>query len=244
MILAAGNGTRLRPLTDHMPKALVEVGGRPLIDIQMERLQKAGFRDITVNVHHFADMLEDHIMSHRPAGADIHISSERERLLNTGGAIKKAGKALLERDSVSPLLVHNTDILSNADLMSLYRASIGHDAFLLVSKRDSSRGLFFDSEMHLRGWKNFKTGEVKSPLPDFDERNYERYAFSGIHVIAPAAIRTMEKWPDEFSVIDFYLQEAASLDIRGYAAPYELRLLDVGKPAALESAAAFLHSVE
>ena len=243
MILAAGMGTRLRPLTDRMPKALVSVNGQPLIDIQMEKLLSAGFSDITVNVHHFADMLEDYVLTHYSDKANVHISSEREKLLNTGGALKRARKYFHDCDDPSPVLVHNVDILSNADLSALYSKAVGVDALLLVSKRNSSRGLFFDKDMRLVGWQNFKTGETKSSIAGFRPEDYVSYAFSGIHVIAPRALESMDHWGDEFSIIDFYIQEAVHLNICGCVASADFRLLDVGKIDVIDEAGKFLSSL-
>ncbi len=239
MILAAGKGTRLRPLTDRLPKALVPVNGVPLVIKQINKLRANGFTDITVNVHHFADMLCGYLADNAPAGVNIRISSEREKLLNTGGALRKAAEMLLSGDYGNPVLVHNVDILSNADLSELYRHSFAHDATLLVSERNSSRRLLFDSTtMRLVGWKNLTTGEIRTPFSSIDEAECLSLAFSGIHIISPALLRKMQKWPDEFSVIDFYLEECRDSDIRAEFVP-SLRLLDVGKLDTLAEAAAF-----
>lgn len=243
MILAAGKGTRLRPLTDSIPKALVEVGGMTLVMRQMNDLKRFGFNDITVNVHHFADMLCDYISKNAPDGVDVHISSEREHLLNTGGALKKAADLLLSGGYSLPVLVHNVDILSNVDLRAFFEKSIPHDATLLVSKRNSTRQLYFEPEtMRLRGWRNLVTGETKSPYADFNPDGCVNYAFSGIHTVSARALKAMEKWPDEFSVIDFYLQECENLDLRGIVSD-NLRLLDVGKLDTLREADEFARNL-
>lgn len=239
MILAAGRGTRLRPMTDHMPKALVEVGGKTLVGRQMDALKKSGFNDITVNVFHFADMLCDYLSRNTPAGISLHVSSERERLLDTGGALKKARTSLLADGYCRPVIVHNVDILSNADLAGFFRVSGKYDAALLVSERDSSRRLYFDREsMRLVGWGNLATGETRSPFRGFAPQKCRALAFSGIHAISPKALEAMDGWPEEFSVIDFYLKECAALDIRGIEAA-NLKLVDVGKLDTLRSADAF-----
>lgn len=239
MILAAGKGTRLRPLTDTMPKALVPVNGVPLVTLQINKLKAAGFTDITINVHHFADMLCRYIDTHTPEGVKIHISSERERLLNTGGALRKARNFLLGGDYAAPVLIHNVDILGNADLKVLYAHAFLHDATLLVSKRNSVRRLLFDKRnMRLAGWKNLTTGELRTPYDKLDETLCEDFAFSGIHVISPRLLKKMDVYPEEFSIIDFYLQECLSADITAEYVP-DLRLLDVGKTDTLEVAAAF-----
>lgn len=252
MILAAGKGTRLRPLTDSRPKALVEVGGEPLILRQLLRLQSFGFTDITVNVHHLAPMLCSYIEQHTPAGLTVHISHEEEQLLNTGGALKHARPLLLRPQKATtayelPVLVHNVDILSNAQLDAFFAQACGHDAALLVNNRGSSRQLYFHPQtMRLVGWKNLLTGETRSPIPNFNplEQQWKNYAFSGIHAISPKALKAMDDWPDTgFSIIDFYLQECTRLDIHGIVCQ-SLSLLDVGKPETLANADNFLKKIE
>lgn len=243
MVLAAGKGTRLKPLTDRMPKALVEVGGMPLIMRQLLDLKKFGFTDITVNVHHFAEMLCDYLAQNKPDGLQLQISSERDRLLNTGGAIKKAKNVLLADDYRFPVLIHNVDIVSNVDLNDFFGKSVNYDAALLVSKRNSTRQLYFEPEtMRLKGWQNLVTGETRSPYPDFCPGNCVNYAFSGIHALSPQAIRAMDSQPDEFSIIDFYLQECVRLEIHGVVSD-DLRLLDVGKLDTLHEAEKFIREL-
>ena len=160
MIFAAGLGTRLRPLTDNMPKALVPVAGKPMLERVVLRLKEAGFNDITVNIHHFGEQIIDFLRANGNFGANIHISDEREALLDTGGGIKKA-RPFLEGNE--PFLVHNADILSETDLAALYRhhQESGAEATLLVSERQTSRYLLFDGQYRLHGWTNKSTGEVK-----------------------------------------------------------------------------------
>ncbi len=243
MILAAGKGTRLRPLTDSIPKALVEVGGMTLIMRQMLDLKKFGFNDITINVHHFADMLCDYVSKNKPEGVEVHISSERDRLLNTGGALKKAAATLLSNNYELPVLIHNVDILSNVDLKTFFGEAEKHDATLLVSKRNSNRQLYFEPvTMRLRGWRNLTTGETKSPYSDFNPDECENYAFSGIHAVGKKALEAMSEWEDEFSIIDFYLQECELLDLCGVVA-HDLKLLDVGKLDTLHEADEFANTL-
>ncbi len=243
MILAAGKGTRLRPLTDRIPKALVEVGGMTLIMRQMLDLKKFGFNDITINVHHFADMLCDYVRENKPEGVEVHISSEKDRLLNTGGALKKAAATLLSNNYALPVLIHNVDILSNVDLKLFFDEAEKHDATLLVSKRNSNRQLYFEPEtMRLRGWRNLTTGETKSPYADFNPEQCVNYAFSGIHAVGKKALETMSAWEDEFSIIDFYLQECEHLDLCGVVA-HDLKLLDVGKLDTLHEADEFANAL-
>lgn len=163
MILAAGLGTRLRPLTDTMPKALVPVGGKPLLAHVIDRLQAAGYERLVINVHHFADQVEQYLCAHQNFGLDIAISDEREQLLDTGGGLKKAAPLF---DPDEPILIHNVDILDNVDYEWLRRQHLPEeDAVLLVSRRKTKRYLLFDNAMRLMGWTNIETGEVRSPFP-------------------------------------------------------------------------------
>ena len=153
LILAAGLGTRLKPLTLTMPKAMVHVCGKPLLQHQIERLKKAGCTNIVVNVHHFAEQIIDFLNTNQNFGIDIRISDERQELLNTGGAIKKAGPLFA---SDEPILVHNVDILHNADLGEFYRSHAASDcAVLMTSDRHSSRSLIArKDDNRLVGWHN------------------------------------------------------------------------------------------
>lgn len=242
MIFAAGLGTRLRPLTDTRPKALVEVAGKPLLEHVIERLKAAGFDDITINVHHFADMIVDYVKAHNDFGVKIQFSDERKLLLNTGGGIKKAAPLIWQDGSTGPVLIHNVDILSNADLRAFYETHREADAALLVSSRKTQRYLLFDETNRLVGWTNIATGEIKSPYPHLDPDRCRKYAFSGIHLFAPSLVKAMDTFDDVFSIIDFYLSACRDYRIFGY--PQEdLKLLDVGKLNTLDEAAAFLDDI-
>lgn len=236
MIFAAGLGTRLKPLTNTMPKALVPVGGKPLLEHLLVKLKAAGFRDVVINVHHFADMIEDWCQAHS-MGMHIWFSDEREQLLETGGGIKHAVPLL--RDAQDGFLIHNVDILSNADLRALAEAGRGRAATLLVSERDTQRYLLFDDDMRLVGWTNTNTGEVRSPYPNLAPQLYHKYAFAGIHYMNPRLFRFFEDFPERFSIIDFYLKVCAEEPIYGYVQP-NLRLMDVGKIDTLSDAEAFV----
>ena len=258
MILAAGLGTRLKPLTDTMPKALVPVGGKPLLDINIEKLQQAGYDRFVVNIHHFASQIVDHVQEQQYAPM-VHFSDESAQLLETGGGLKKAQE--LFRDD-EPILIHNVDILDNVDYQWFARQhQPDEDTVLLVSKRKTKRYLLFDNAMHLMGWKNIETGEVKSPFPwlresDFtiDDNlqvqpapncqlsilNYQlnAFAFSGIHSFSPRLFPLMERFPDRFAIIDFYLSVCHRSHIVGLVKP-DLQVLDVGKLDSLEEAERF-----
>ncbi len=239
MIFAAGLGTRLKPLTDTMPKALVRVGGRPLLEHVINRLKAAGAERIVVNVHHFASQVIDYLASHDSCfGLDIRVSDESDKLLDTGGGIKKAA-GLFAADS--PILIHNVDILSNVDLEWLYAGHCDNGATLLVSERKTKRYLLFDDAMRLVGWTNIETGEVRSPYAGLDVKSCRMFAFSGIHVFSPCLFPLMDTFPDKFGIIDFYLSVCDKVVIKGLVKP-DLRLLDVGKLDTLAEAERFLES--
>ena len=231
MIFAAGLGTRLKPLTDTMPKALVMVGGKPLIEHVVEKLKASGAERIVVNVHHFASQVIDYLQENDNFGVDVRISDESERLLDTGGGIKKA-RPLFMPDA--PILIHNVDILSNVDLDRLYYGHGDVDATLLVSERKTKRYLLFDDDMRLVGWTNTDTGEVKSPYPGLRVGDCRMLAFSGIHVFSPYLLEYMKTWEDKFSIIDFYLSICKDVPIRGVFDD-NLKLVDVGKFETLSS---------
>jgi len=244
MIFAAGLGTRLKPLTDTMPKALVPVAGKPLLEHTLQKLKSAGIRDVVINVHHFADMIEEWCQQH-PMGMNIWFSDERQQLLETGGGIKHAAHLL--SDARDGFLIHNVDILSNADLRAVSAFGRGKAATLVVSERETSRYLLFDDDMRLVGWTNIQTGEVKSPYPSIQKSNfkiqnssrYRKFAFAGIHYMNPSLFRYFSEWPDKFSIIDFYLSICNREPIYGFV-PTDLRLMDVGKIDTLAEAEEFL----
>ena len=285
MILAAGLGTRLKPLTDTMPKALVPVGGKPLLDLNIRKLQSQGYNRFVVNVHHFAQQIIDHIAAHYPQDSPftsqplslttnsspltpkILISDETEQLLETGGGLKKAQD--LFRDG-EPILIHNVDILDNVDYDWFASQHLpDEDAVLLVSRRKTKRYLLFDNAMRLMGWMNIETGEVKSPFQWLREAELtidedlsvhaqpnsqfstlksqfsistptlRAFAFSGIHSFSPHLFPLMERFPDRFPIIDFYLSVCHRSHIVGLLKD-DLKVLDVGKLDSLEQAEQFI----
>lgn len=239
MIFAAGLGTRLKPLTDTMPKALVRVGGEPLLWHVVTKLKASGFQRLVVNVHHFASQIVDYLHANDNFGIDIRISDESAALLETGGGIRKA---LPLFDVSSPVLIHNVDILSNVDVADFYDYACDSavDAMLLVSQRKTKRYLLFDDEMILDGWTNVETGEVKSPYPGLNPDDEKRLAFSGIHVLSPSIFPLLEAMPERFGVMDFYLKYCHQRAFLGYEKK-DLRLLDVGKLDSLDAAERFLN---
>ena len=262
MILAAGLGTRLKPLTDTMPKALVPVGGTPLLDLNIHRLMDQGYDRFVVNIHHFAQQIINHVAQQDYAPM-VQFSDETAELLETGGGLKKA-QHLFHDDA--PILIHNVDILDNVDYDWFSRQHLPEeDAVLLVSKRQTKRYLLFDNAMRLMGWMNRETGEVKSPFPwlreaeltiDDDLQVKERssfnvqrssfnvqlhaFAFSGIHSFSPRLFPLMERFPERFPIIDFYLSTCHRAHIVGLVKD-DLRLMDVGKIETLDQAENFIN---
>lgn len=258
MIFAAGLGTRLKPLTDTMPKALVKVGEKPLLWHVLAKLAAADYERVVVNVHHFSSQIVDYLKTN-DFGMNIRISDETDQLLETGGGIKKARNLFSEE---SPVLIHNVDILSNVDFEWLSRQHLPEeDAVLLVSKRQTKRYLLFDNAMRLKGWINNETGEIRSPFPWL--RNMElmidenlqvhalpnsqssifnsplnAFAFSGIHSFSPRLFPLMDQFPDRFSIMDFYLSVCHRAHIVGLVKD-DLKLMDVGKIETLDQAEKF-----
>ena len=233
MIFAAGKGTRLKPLTDVIPKALVPVDDVPLIQRVMQKIVDSGATRVVVNIHHHARQLENYLslLQMKFPSVEILISDESGNLLDTGGGIKHA-RELFSEAPPTPVLIHNCDILSNVNLADFYASHQG-DATLLVSQRETQRYLCFDDDMRLVGWTNIATGEVKGTKTD------NLYAFSGIHIMSQQLMKRMDNYPDIFPIMDFYLHECATADIRG-CLKNDLRLLDVGKTDTLEKATEFL----
>lgn len=253
MIFAAGLGTRLKPITDTMPKAMVRVGEKPLIEHTIERLKNAGCNHVVVNVHHFAPQIID-FLHKKDFGIEVQISDESAQLLDTGGGIKRA---LPFFDLQMPVLIHNVDIFSNVDLRYFYLSASSTDeidALLLVSNRHTKRYLIFNDDMLLAGWINVETGEVKSPFQElktfvaqqaeetkinFAKAGYRLCAFSGIHILKSSALMALEIFPERFSIIDFYLRNIEKLRLKGFLKT-DLELIDVGKHETLQCAEAWL----
>ena len=238
-IFAAGLGTRLKPLTDTMPKALVPVGGKPLLYHVIEKLKSAGIKKIVINIHHFGEMIIEYVKENNNFGIEIVFSDERQMLLETGGAIKHAVDLLGDE----PFLIHNVDILSNVDIKALINAHTESNsaATLLVSKRNSTRALLFSSDGNLTAWTNKTTGEVKTPYSDIEISNLNEFAFSGIHIFTPRLFKYFGAYPEKFSIIDFYLNTCKEEKIKAYTQD-GLQLLDVGKLDSLEKAEEFVKS--
>lgn len=262
MIFAAGLGTRLKPITDTLPKALVPVYGKPLIELTCRKLMASGISSAVVNVHHFADKIEDWASRQdwvvtSPAQLEegkilLQFSDERQQLLETGGAVLHARRFL---EGCGHFLIHNVDILSNADLHWL-ESKVRQDALatLLVSERETTRFLLFHPEtMRLVGWHNTNTGDHHLADDSMALEDCARYGFSGIHILSDKVLGLMEeyaKWRNlpvedpagvKFSIMNFYLWAAIKHPIYGVVAE-NLDFLDVGKLDALAPAEDFVKS--
>lgn len=240
MIFAAGLGTRLRPLTDNQPKALVEINGITLLEIVIQRLKRCGVTDILVNVHHHAEKIIDFLQSKNNFDLNIEISDERKELLDTGGGLLKARNFF---DDGKPFIVHNVDILSNINLKKMYNKHIktGAVATLSTRHRATSRYLLFNKKNLLYGWMNIRTG--KMILCKKKKGKLTLRAFSGIHVISPELFDAMPEGKSVFSIIDVYLAAAAYQKIVGY--PHEKdEWMDVGKLENIGAAEEMLKRLE
>jgi NDP-sugar pyrophosphorylase family protein len=238
MVLAAGLGTRLRPLTDDRPKALVEVGGPTMLELTLARLKRAGVHEVIVNTHHYAEMIEGYLLANGDFGMRIEISREDE-LLDTGGGLKKAAWFFVqggaEGGADEPFLVHNVDVLSTIDLAAMVQAhqARGALATLAVQERKTSRYLLFDGEGRLAGRRKGKDGEPEWVGPEHDAA---ALAFCGIHVIAPRIFAEM-KQEGSFSIIDAYLELARRGErVLAYRAE-GARWRDLGRPESVAKAA-------
>jgi NDP-sugar pyrophosphorylase family protein len=209
MILAAGLGTRLRPLTDDRPKALVEVGGRTLLEIALARLNSFGIREVIINVHHFADKIVNYLKANRNFGMEVDISREDDLLLDTGGGLKKAAYFFTQRSGSSeePFILHNVDVISTIDLRRMAQIHVENRALatLAVQQRPTTRYLLFDDQLQLCGRKSGEDGEPELVRPSAHLRPL---AFSGIHVISPRLFSLMTE-EGVFSIISPYLRLAS-----------------------------------
>jgi len=239
MVLAAGLGTRLRPLTDHRPKALVELGGRTLLELTLTRLRGFGIREVIVNVHHFADMVVDYLRAHDDFGMRVEVSRE-DALLDTGGGLKKAGWFFLEDGGSGdePFVLHNVDVLSNIDLGRMVELHRQQNALatLAVQDRKTSRYLLFDSQLGLCGRRAGLDGKPEMVRP---AKAFEAFAFSGIHVISRRLLSMLTE-DGAFSIVASYLRLAAQGERIGAFRADEYYWRDLGKPENLAQAEADL----
>ena len=228
MIFAAGLGTRLQPLTNHIPKALVEVNGTTLLELCIRNIIKHGFDRVIINVHHFGEQIIDFVASHH-FDTEIVISDERGLLLDTGGGLKKASQLLVQD---TPLLIHNVDVLSAIDLSDLYHHHCQSRALatVAVAERETSRYLLFDKNNELAGWTNRKTGETIWAKPQ-QKDNAVPLAFSGIHVVSRQLTDLLPP-AAPYPIIPQYIDMARHSSIKAYR--HNAReWMDVGKPDTL-----------
>jgi N-acetyl-alpha-D-muramate 1-phosphate uridylyltransferase len=231
ILFCAGLGTRFKPWTDKHPKALAIINGKSLLERNVKYLQQYGITDVVVNVHHFADQIEEAIVNANGWGSELHISDERNEVLETGGGLLKAAPLLGNEDFVAL----NVDILTDLDLAAMINAHKTGAALatLAVSKRNTSRYFLFDENNLLSGWRNTATGEEKISR---DQKIFVEKAFSGLHIISPH-IFSMISQRGKFSIVDVYLELSVSNPIIGFDHT-GCKLIDVGKPEAVQIAEA------
>lgn len=236
MIFAAGLGTRLRPLTNDRPKALVEINGVTMLERVIKYLISYGVDEIVINIHHFGDKIINFLAENNNFGITIHISDERDLLLETGGGILKARNIL---DDENPFIVCNADILTDMDLSEMYNQHVNSnaDVTLLVAPRETSRYFVFEENNKLVGWTNIKTNECR-PKELNVNKNVKLLAFGGIHIISPSIFKDLECYSNEakFSITPFYVDICNNKQIIGYCPSKKYYWHDIGKPEALKDA--------
>lgn len=223
LIFAAGKGTRLKPFTDHHPKALAEVNGIPLLERNIKYLQSFGINDFVINIHHFGNQIVEFLKKNNNFGAKIEISDETKELLETGGGLVFARHFL---DQEEDFLIMNADILTDLNIHDFIENHLANKDFvtLAVSDRKSSRKLLFNEKMELRGWMNVQTGEQR--LAEFN-KGFKALAFSGIHCVNPEIFRKIKR-KGKFSIMEEYLDLMQTEIIHGYW--HSARIVDVGRP--------------
>ncbi|WP_262150564.1 nucleotidyltransferase family protein [Chryseobacterium foetidum] len=223
LIFAAGKGTRLKPFTDHHPKALAKVNDVPILERNIKYLQSFGINDFVINVHHFGNQIVDFLKANNNFNAKIEISDESEELLETGGGLVFAKRFL---DHGEDFIIMNADILTEININDLveYHKKMKDFATLAVSDRESSRKLFFNDDFVLRGWLNVQTGEQR--LAEFN-KGFKPFAFSGVHCINPVIFNKIKR-KGKFSVMEEYLDLMHTEQIHGFL--HDSILIDVGRP--------------
>jgi len=237
MIFAAGKGTRLKPLSNTMPKALVRVGGKPLLEHIILKVKEAGFNEIIINIHHFGEQIIDFLNKNNDFGIKIAISDERNALLDTGGGLCKAAWFFTDNQ---PFLVHNVDVFTNVDLKKLYVNHLKNNslATLAVGERQTNRYFLFDEKNYLCGWTNIATSEIK-PVDLQDVNIYKKLAFAGIQIFSPQVFHLLEQVKEpKFSLIDFYVQNAKYQYFKAYIT-HSFQMIDAGKIDSLQQAEIF-----
>ena len=251
MVFAAGLGTRLKPFTDHHPKALAEIDGQPMLGLVIDKLKSFGVSEIIVNVHHFADQIIDYLKSNNNFGITIHISDETDRLLDTGGGILTARKWL---DDSERFIVHNADIFTDFDLSDMLAFADDNNtaATLLVAERSTKRYLLFDHDSHrMIGWTNVETGQIRPADAILSPDTILKRAFGGVHVLSPEIFPALEeyaktietKFIPKFSITDFYISYCRQLKIFGFEPAQKYNWHDIGKPESLAAATETFKSI-
>lgn len=243
MVFAAGRGTRLRPLTDSLPKALAPVGDRPALQHVLEHIKSLGIKDVVVNVHHFPEMICRFLSDNDNFGLNISISDESDLLLDTGGGLLKALPLLGDEDAV---LLHNADIWTDADLGRMIEIHSATDAgaTLLAWERDSSRRLLFDPDGRMAGWCNLLSLETRPAGLDIDR--FRPLAFGGVHIISPSMFPLLEDYGKRngnvFSITPFYIDACRCAAINAYSPASDFHWFDIGRPESLRQASEFVLS--
>ncbi|MFW5753548.1 MAG: nucleotidyltransferase family protein [Marinilabiliaceae bacterium] len=234
MIFAAGLGSRLRPLTDKKPKALIEVNGRPLLEIALRKMEHAGINKVVVNIHHHRDQILNFLENFQTSGMEILISDEKDKLLDTGGGLIKARPLFDPEDSV---LLYSVDIVTTADISAFIRFHETENplASLMVKNRPTSRYLLFDDQMQLAGWKNTHSGETIMTRPVM---NPVQKGFQGIHIVSPAFFEQIEE-TGPFPITQPYLRLAATHKIKGFEPTNDI-WFDIGTPEKLRNTEQFI----
>lgn len=235
LIFAAGVGSRLKPWTDHHPKALVEVGGKPMLGNVIEKMINVGIKDIIVNVHHFANQIAEYIKN---AGfdANIMLSDETDLLLETGGGLRNA-LSLIGKETV---LVHNADIFTDFNIREMISVHNERkdNITLLTAERTTSRYFVFDKNEGMCGWTNVSTGLVR-PNNLIINDAFKLRAFNGVHIIEPVVYDALKEFRPSgtpFSIVDFYIEYCRKYIIRSFEIPSGSAWFDIGKPDTLEKA--------
>jgi MurNAc alpha-1-phosphate uridylyltransferase len=228
MIFAAGLGSRLRPLTNEKPKALVKIAGTTMLEMTLLKMKKAGIRKVVVNVHHHREQILDFLANFHAPEMEILVSDEKDQLLDTGGGLLKARPIF---DDGSAILLYNVDIVTTANLKAFidFHENSKPLATLMVKKRETSRFLLFNKEMQLAGWRNVKTGEkiISRELP-----HYKEFGFQGIQIVGPDIFDFIEE-TGNFSIMKMYLRLSQSHILKGYESKNDV-WFDIGTPKKLE----------
>ncbi len=229
MLFAAGLGTRLKPLTNDKPKALIEVNGMTMLHIALRKLENAGISKTVVNVHHFSELVMEEIIRFKSDKMEVIVSDESDQLLDTGGGLLKARPLF---DANSPVLLYNVDIVTTANLKDFIAFHHSYDGLvsLMIKKRPTSRHLLFNEHIELAGWENLKTGEK---IITKDTSNYKGFGFQGIHIIEPRIFDLIIE-SGKFPIIELYLRLSREHTLMGYESRNDL-WFDIGTPEKFET---------